>query len=119
MTRGSVTGCATSQGCSSCDDKTLRLKANPQDPQDRYKVGAAWAAMLWDFRTSVGPGVADAVAFHALQFFVPKCTYETARQALHHADLALFPARRMDDTRPRSTRSSTDGWSDAGAGQGT
>jgi hypothetical protein len=36
----------------------------------------------------------DAVAFHSLQFLVPKCRYETARQALHHADLALFPARR-------------------------
>jgi hypothetical protein len=57
-------------------------------------VGAAWAALLWDLRTSVGPGVADAVTFHSLQFLGPKCTYETARQALHHADLALFPARR-------------------------
>jgi hypothetical protein len=82
------------EGARRCDDKTLRLKANPQDPQDRYKVGAAWAALLWDFRTSVGPGIADAVAFHSLQFLEPRCTYETARQALHHADLALFPARR-------------------------
>ena len=82
------------EGARRCDDKTLRLTANPNDPQDRYKVGAAWAALLWDFRTSVGPGVADAVAFHSLQFLVPQCTYETARQALHHADLALFPARR-------------------------
>lgn len=81
-------------GARRCDDHTLRLKANPQDPQDRYKVGAAWAALLWDFRASVGPGVADAVAFHALQFLVPQSTYETARQALHQADLALFPARR-------------------------
>jgi hypothetical protein len=82
------------EGARRCDDKTLRLKPNPQDPQDRYKVGAAWAALLWDFRASVGPGVADAVAFHSLQFLVPRCTYETARQAMHHADLALFPARR-------------------------
>jgi hypothetical protein len=83
------------EGARRCDDKTLRLKANPTDPQDRYEVGAAWAALLWDLRTSVGPGVADAVAFHSLQFLVPTCTYETARQALHHADLALFPARRI------------------------
>ena len=68
--------------------------SNPQDPQDRYKVGSAWAALLWDLRVLVGPGVADAVAFHSLQFLEPLCTYETARQALHHADLALFPARR-------------------------
>ena len=81
-------------GARRCDDETLRLTANPQDPQDRYKVGAAWAALLWDLRASVGPGVADAVAFHSLQFLVPQCTYATARQALHHADLALFPARR-------------------------
>jgi hypothetical protein len=81
-------------GARRCDDQTLRLKVNPQDPQDRYKVGAAWAALLWDFRGSVGPGVADAVAFHSLQFLVPQTTYQTARQALHHADLALFPARR-------------------------
>jgi hypothetical protein len=82
-------------GARRCDDKTLRLKSNPQDPQDRYEVGAAWAALLWDLRTSVGPGVADAVAFHSLQFLEPKSTYGTARQALHHADLALFPARRV------------------------
>ena len=82
------------KGARRCDDKTLRLKADPQDPQDRYKVGAAWAALLWDFRGLVGPGVADAIAFHSLQFLMPRCTYETARQALHHADLALFPARR-------------------------
>jgi hypothetical protein len=82
-------------GARRCDDKTLRLKDDPTDPQDRYTVGNAWAALLWDLRTSVGPGVADAVAFHSLQFLVPKCTYETARQALHHADLALFPARRV------------------------
>jgi hypothetical protein len=57
-------------------------------------VGAAWAALLWDFRGLVGPGVADAIAFHSLQFLMPRCTYDTARQALHHADLALFPTRR-------------------------
>jgi hypothetical protein len=82
------------EGARRCDDKSLRLKADPTDPQDRYTVGTAWSALLWDLRTSVGPGVADAVAFHSLQFLVPKCTYQTARQALHHADLALFPARR-------------------------
>jgi hypothetical protein len=82
------------KGARRCDDKSLRLKADPQDPQDRYKVGAAWAALLWDFRGLVGPGVADAIAFHSLQFLMPRCTYDTARQALHHADLALFPARR-------------------------
>jgi hypothetical protein len=82
------------KGARRCDDKSLRLKADPQDPQDRYKVGAAWAALLWDFRSLVGPGVADAIAFHSLQFLMPRCTYDTARQALHHADLALFPARR-------------------------
>jgi hypothetical protein len=81
-------------GARRCDDRTLRLQPNPQDPQDRYKVGGAWAALLWDFRTLVGPGVADAVTFHSLQFLEPRCTYESARQALHHADLALFPARR-------------------------
>ena len=82
------------EGARRCDDKTLRLKADRRDSQDPHEVGAAWAALLWDLRTSVGPGVADAVTFHSLQFLGPKCTYETARQALHHADLALFPARR-------------------------
>jgi hypothetical protein len=81
-------------GARRCDDQTLRLTARPQDPQDRYKVGAAWAALLWDFRTSVGAGVADAIAFHSLQFLAPQATYDSAREALHHADLALFPARR-------------------------
>ena len=81
-------------GARRCDDKSLRLVSNPQDPQDRYKVGSAWAALLWDLRVLVGPGVADAVAFHSMQFLEPRCTYGTARQALHHADLALFPARR-------------------------
>jgi len=82
------------KGARRCDDQALRLMSNPQDPQDRYKVGSAWAALLWDLRVLVGPGVADAVAFHSLQFLEPRCTYGTARQALHHADLALFPARR-------------------------
>ena len=60
-------------GARRCDDKTLRLKANPDDSvQDRYAVGAACVSS----HSSTG------------------CTYETARQALHHADLALFPARR-------------------------
>ena len=34
------------------------------------------------------------LAIHSLQFLEPRCTCETARQAMHRADLALFPARR-------------------------
>jgi hypothetical protein len=78
-------------GARNCADPALRLPADPAKP---YDVGAAWAALLWDLRTSLGHGVADAIAFHALHFLVPRCDYDDARQALHHADLALFPARR-------------------------
>ena len=74
------------KGARRCDDKTLRLKADPQDPQDRYKVGAAWAALLWDFRGLVGPGVADAIAFHSLQFLMPRCT-------LRHCTPGFAPCR--------------------------
>jgi hypothetical protein len=39
------------------------------------------------------PRIADAIAFHPLNFLEPRCRYDTACQALHNADLALFPAR--------------------------
>jgi hypothetical protein len=81
------------EGARRCDDATLRLPPKPVDPADRYVVGAAWAALLWDLRTALGPGVADAVAFHALHFLGPSCTYEIAREALHRADASLFPAK--------------------------
>ena len=77
-------------GARRCDDSALRLPKEPEDPKDRYVVGAAWAAVLWDLRGALGAGVADVVAFHALQFLVPGATYEDARQALHSADAALF-----------------------------
>jgi hypothetical protein len=83
------------EGARRCDDPGLRLMARPTHSlSDRYAVGAAWASLLWDFRGRVGPGIADAVAFHSLHFLEPRCTYDHARQALHHADRALFPARR-------------------------
>jgi hypothetical protein len=83
------------EGARRCDDPDLRLMARPTHSlSDRYAVGAAWAALLWDFRGRVGPGIADAVAFHSLHFLEPRCTYDHARQALHHADRALFPALR-------------------------
>jgi hypothetical protein len=81
------------EGARRCDDATLRLPARPADPDDRYVVGAAWAALLWDLRTALGPGVADAIAFHALHFLGPSATYDIAREALHRADASLFPAR--------------------------
>ncbi len=74
-----------------CADPTLRL---PADPSDRYEVGAAWAALLWDLRSSLGRGIADAIAFHALHFLDAHCDYQDAREALHLADLALFRTRR-------------------------
>jgi hypothetical protein len=79
-------------GARNCADPALRL---PTNPDDRYEVGSAWAALLWDLRSSVGRGVADAIAFHSLHFLVPGCDYDDARQALHHADLVLFPARKV------------------------
>ena len=79
-------------GGRTCDDPALRLPPAPLDPADRYAVGAAWAALLWDLRSSLGAGVADAIAFHSLQFLVPGTDYVGCRQALHQADLALFRA---------------------------
>jgi hypothetical protein len=77
-----------------CDDPSLRLPADPQDPDDRYRVGAAVAALLWDVRSELGRGVADAIVLHSLAFVVPGADYEAMRAALHLADATLFPARR-------------------------
>jgi hypothetical protein len=47
------------EGARRCDDPGLRLMATPTHSlSDRYAVGAAWAALLWDFRSRVGPGIA-------------------------------------------------------------
>ena len=88
-------------GARNCADAALRL---PTDPCDPYEVGAAWAALLWDLRSSLGRGVADAIAFHALQFLDPRCDYEDARHALHLADLALFQARQAGRHRAEINR---------------
>jgi len=88
-------------GARNCADPTLRL---PADPSERYKVGAAWAALLWDLRSSLGRGIADAIAFQALQFLDPRCDYEDARQALHLADLALFQTRQAGRHRTEINR---------------
>ncbi|HZA05168.1 MAG TPA: hypothetical protein VE617_11425 [Propionibacteriaceae bacterium] len=82
------------QGARRCDRAGMRLPRSPSDSlRDRYAVGEAWSCLLWDLRTAVGPGVADAIAFHSLQYLSPSCDYPAARAALHQADAELFPQR--------------------------
>ena len=81
-------------GARRCDRPDLRLTPSPTDTlRDRYQVGEAWSCLLWDLRQAVGPGVADAIAFHALQFLSPAVDYSAARAAMDLADAALFPQR--------------------------
>ena len=82
-----------SDGARRCDRPELRLPESPSDPADRYQVGEAWSCLLWDLREAVGPGVADAIAFHSLQYLSPSCDYSAARAALDQADAELFPHR--------------------------
>lgn len=81
------------EGARRCDRAELRLPQSPSDPVDRYKVGESWSCLLWDLRQSVGPGIADAIAFHSLQYLSPACDYAAARAALEQADAELFPQR--------------------------
>ncbi len=81
-------------GARRCDRPDLRLLPEPADTlRDRYQVGEAWSCLLWDLRRAVGPGVADAIAFHTLQFLGPTVDYAAARAAVDQADAALFPQR--------------------------
>lgn len=81
-------------GARRCDRADLRLPAAPADTlRDRYRVGEAWSCLLWDLRRSLGPGVADAIAFHALPYLSPAVDYAAARAALDQADAELFPHR--------------------------
>lgn len=82
------------EGARRCNRPDLRLPRSPADTlRDRYRVGEAWSCLLWDLRSSVGPGVADAIAFHSLQYLSPSADYATARAALDQADAELFPHR--------------------------
>lgn len=81
-------------GARRCDRAGLRLPEAPADTvRDRYRVGEAWSCLLWDLRRSVGPGVADAIAFSALPYLSPAVDYPAARAALDQADAELFPQR--------------------------
>ena len=83
-----------SDGARRCDRPELRLPRSPSDSlADRYKVGEAWSCLLWDLREAVGPGLADAIAFHSLQYLSPSSDYAAARAALDQADAQLFPQR--------------------------
>ena len=103
------------QGARRCDDKTLRLKANPEDPQDRYKVGAAWAALLWDFRVSVGAGsLMPSRSIRCSSSCRSARTRPLARLCIMPTS-RYFPRAGSDVIRPRSTRSSMGGWREAGS----
>jgi hypothetical protein len=81
-------------GARRCDRVALRLPPSPSESlRDRYRVGEAWSCLLWDLRTAVGPGVADAIAFHSLQYLSPAADYAAARAGLDQADAELFPHR--------------------------
>ena len=82
------------EGARRCDRPGLRLPRSPSESlTDRYKVGEAWSCLLWDLRRAVGPGVADAIAFHSLHYLSPAADYVAARAALEQADAVLFPQR--------------------------
>jgi hypothetical protein len=78
-------------GARNCADPALRFPARLAQRTDPYPIGAVWAAVLWDLRAAVGPGVADAVAFNSLYRLLPTSTLDDGRAALILADLALFP----------------------------
>lgn len=83
-----------SDGARRCDRADLRLPTSPTESlRDRYQVGEAWSCLLWDLRQAVGPGVADAIAFHSLQYLSPAGDYAAARAALDQADAELFAQR--------------------------
>ena len=82
------------EGARRSDRAGLRLPRSPSESlTDRYKVGEAWSCLLWDLRKAVGPGVADAIAFHSLHYLSPAADYAAARAALEQADAGLFPSR--------------------------
>lgn len=74
-----------------CSDPGLGLSEGPVPEDDPYGVGAVWAALLWDLRGAVGPGVADALALHALYYLGPGSTLPDGVAALLEADRVLFP----------------------------
>lgn len=82
------------EGARRSDRIALRLPASPSGSlRDRYRVGEAWSCLLWDLRKAVGAGVADAIAFHSLQYLSPAADYAAAQAGLHQADAELFPHR--------------------------
>jgi hypothetical protein len=93
-----------------CDDKTLRLKANAQDPQDRYKVGARGQLCSGTSASSLGPG-------SRMRLRSTRCSSSNrgARRRPHAKPCIMstspcLPPAGPDATKPRSTRSSMGGW---------
>ena len=72
-------------------------------------MGEAWSCLLWDLRKAVGPGVADAIAFHSLHYLSPAADYAAARAALEQADAGLFPSGARAGTAARSMPPATPG----------
>lgn len=78
------------QGARNCADASLRFP-EAFDDNDRYDVGAVWAAVLWDIRADVGAAITDSLALHSLYYLTPLSTLEEARAALVKTDRDLFP----------------------------
>lgn len=73
-----------------CSNPDLRFP-NPIEDGGRYKIGAAFAAALWELRQQVGVGVADAIALNSIFYLDPGSKAIDARAALLRSDSQLFP----------------------------
>lgn len=77
-------------GARNCADPALRFPPGYAGDNEPYSSGAAWAAVLWDLRSTVGAEVADAIIFNSLSYLTPNSTFVQAVGALVEADRVLF-----------------------------
>jgi hypothetical protein len=87
-----------------CSSAALRFPADlvhaPNDDFTIYKIGSAWAAVLWEIRQEIGADVADVLAFDSIFYLDGISSVASAHTALLECDARLFPA---DDRTGRHT----------------
>ncbi|WP_179858373.1 M36 family metallopeptidase [Streptomyces sp. OK228] len=78
-------------GARNCSDSAVKFM-RPFSTANMYSNGTAWASILWDLRSELGPGVADMLATHSMYYLDSGATVESARAALLQTDRELFPS---------------------------
>lgn len=74
-----------------CSAPGARIPADPDGEANIYKLGTAWAGVMWDLRQDLGPEVGDLIALNSLLFIDETAGFPQALDALHASDRSLFP----------------------------